>query len=88
MKVQKIVNLLNDMVANDRLAAQDLIEQKVFVEKKKWFEDHLSLILSGDYLTVLGFINGIAGIDGEIIEAVFDDNTGKLMHFQLRKKNG
>lgn len=85
-----IENLLNEFVRIDRDAIEALIEQRVACTKA--VEEHPTLVPSGapdGQLAIgpLGLVNGIVGLGGELIEAVYDTaKVPRLMHFRLRKK--
>jgi hypothetical protein len=88
MTAQQIVDLLNSICENDPQVAHDLVERRFPVTNQKWFNDHPTLVVdwqSGNF-GLLGLLHGITAFDGDVIEAVFDDKTQRVVNFQLRRK--
>lgn len=90
MHIEIIVNLLNDALKTDPRAIDALLCTRVPCNQA--MVDHPYIVVGakndrGDYPTlgVLGLLNGIAGLDGKIIEACYDDDTHCLIEFRIRK---
>lgn len=87
MTTQQIVALLNEIAKNDPHAAHNLVEQRIPVDNPQWFADHRTLVIdASNKFGLLGLLNGIAGLDGEVIEAIVDDTTMRVIGFQVREK--
>lgn len=94
MTAQQIVDLLNDALRCDPDGVHELMEKRAACSEA--LVNHPTIICcradeSADgspYFRVLGLLNGIAAIDGELIEAVFqgDDESEAPVEFRLRAK--
>jgi hypothetical protein len=89
LSVRQIVAVLNDAVALDAHAMQTLVEKRVPCNSKMAHSPTIQC--SDDQLCftvgMLGILNAIAAVDGELIEAAYDDYSKKLIRFQLRTKD-
>ena len=92
MKTQDIVNVLNDLFKTDPQAIDALL-CAVTPANLSLINHPTAMCRSknenGDFPTfgILGIINAIASVDGDIIEACYDDKTHCLLHFRVREKN-
>jgi hypothetical protein len=81
---QAIVDLLNEALRCDPAALSVLLFHRVAVNKR--ITDHPTIICAprgnSSTLCPLGLLNGVAGLDGDIIEAQYDND--KLVGFRLR----
>lgn len=91
---QQMVKLLNELHALVPEATHELIETRIDCDDRHALNDHPALVPSsgcyGNQIGLLGVLNGIAGLDGELIEAAYDNNTPngreRLIGFRLREK--
>ena len=90
MTAQQIVDLLNEAVLLDRDGIYELMKQRAPINDalldhptiQCWGRDESSDGVAR--FGPLGLLNGIAAIDGELIEMVIDTETRKLVGFRLR----
>lgn len=89
MTATQIVGLLNELFKIDPGAIDALLCNRVPVNKEML--DHPTAMCdtkntNGDFPTIglLGIVNAIAALDGELIEACYDDETHCLIHFQTK----
>lgn len=92
MNSAQIVNLLNEMYAADKVATYCLMCNHVPANRE--LLNHPSIVVDSfpteEFITVglLGVINGILAIDGDIVEMVFKesstDGPRPLIGFRLR----
>jgi hypothetical protein len=90
MTVQQIVDLLNDAVKCDAVGIAALISQRVPCNDALANHPTIQCVCPETPKTddcrvgLVGLLNGIAAIDGELIEAMFDGETMTLLGFRLR----
>ena len=87
----RIIDSLNEYLAIDPIAIHHLIEYRVTTNQA--LADHPSVQVNAEgeapVVGLLGILNGIVGVipGSEIgyITAVFDDDDGRLLRFELSK---
>ncbi len=91
MNIQKVVDLLNHELSINQNAIEDVLN---FKTEYKAENEHLSkLIVSEDNegklsLSSLGLINTVLNeLLGKRVVAVYDDQSGKLLRFEIYKPN-
>lgn len=89
MTAQQVVDLLNEAVGIDPAAMGAIVKGRV--PCAEGFADHPAIQVGDDDAGVLelgpmGLLNGIAAIDGELIEAMYDEGFKTLQGFRLRPK--
>lgn len=87
MTSDQIVDLLNEALALDPAAIDSLLCTSIPANKGLMEHKTIQVLTknkNNDFpvLRVLGLINGIAGIDGDIIEAIYENNC--LVRFQIK----
>lgn len=86
MNAKNIVNKLNTLISNNdvRKDIQTLIDSRIACSNATADSDNVIVLEeNGKYFFgVLGLLNGL--LDGEIIMAVFDDNTQELKEFIIK----
>ena len=91
MTTQQIVDLLNEAFKIDPAAVDALLQLCVPVNKELMNHPTIQIMTKNDkwefpVLRLIGLLNGIAAIDGEIIEGLWDTDTFVFLGFQIREK--
>ena len=88
---QEVIDVLNGALALDREAVEVLVEQRVPCNEA--LADHPTIQVQGDdsgaAVGLLGVLNGLFGTDEEgwgPIAAVFDDDDGHLIRFEVASR--
>ncbi len=87
MTTQQIVDLFNELHGLDPDFLLPLIETRLPCNQA--IADHPTVVVDGDdvggpwRVGLLGILEGIAGIDGQLIGMLVDENTKKLTGFKI-----
>ena len=83
----KIVRILNEFTQADPVAARALDAFAVSLSKPGILAAHPSIQVGAkNTLRLIGLLNGVAGLDDDTIEAVYDEKD-VLLHYRVRVNN-